>query len=158
MAHGLVAGLAQVGAHQRRLGPGQQAPAHEAGGRGQAQGAGEHVRRSARQHAEGGVGPGDPGGHLVEGSVAAVPDHDIDALGGRVLRESGGVASPIRLDHGHLMIAGQFAMDHDGVAGRHGRRERVDHEQDPHEEPTLAPPTKVTARGCRPIGHARTDR
>ncbi len=46
---------------------------------GQADRAGEHVRRSARQRAERGVGAGDARGHLVERAVATEPDDDVDA-------------------------------------------------------------------------------
>ncbi len=75
--------------------------------------------------------PAMPGGDLVEGAVAAESDHDVDAPARRVVGESGGVAPSVRLDDLDVVVAAQPSVHHDGVARRHRRRERVDHEQDP---------------------------
>ena len=83
------------------------------------------------QHAEGGVGAGDPGRHLVERAVAAEADDDVDVAPGGVGGEAGGVAAAVRLDELDLVVAGEAALHDDGVARRHRRRERVDDEQDP---------------------------
>ena len=83
---------------------------------GQPDRAGEHVRRAAGQHAEGGVGAGDAGRHLVQRAVAAEPDDDVDAAAGGVVGEAGGVAAPVGLDELDLVVAGEPAVDDDGVA------------------------------------------
>ena len=76
---------------------------------GQADRAGEHVRRAARQRAEGGVGAGDAGGDLVERAVAAEPDDDVDAAPGGVVGEAGGVAAAVGLDELDLVVAATAA-------------------------------------------------
>ena len=76
---------------------------------GHAERAGEHVGRTAGEHAERGVGAGDPGGDLVERAVAAVPDHHVDAASGGVVGEACGVAAPVGLDHLDVVAAAPAA-------------------------------------------------
>ena len=71
---------------------------------GQADRAGEHVRRAAGQGAERGVGAGDAGGHLVQRAVAAEADDDVDAASGGVVGEAGGVAAAVRLDELDVVV------------------------------------------------------
>ena len=94
--------------------------------------AGEHVRRSAREHAERGVGPGDPGRDLVERAVAAEADDDVEPAPCRVGRVPRRVPAPVGLDDLDVVVACEPSVDHDRVASRDRRRKRVDHEQDPH--------------------------
>ena len=86
---------------------------------GHAERAGEDVGAAAGKDAERGVGAGDAGGDLVERSVAAEPDHDVDASPSGVLREPDGVAAAVGLDHLHLVALRQRAVHDDRVAGRH---------------------------------------
>ena len=97
---------------------------------GQADRAGEHVRRTAGQDPEGGVGAGDASRHLIERAVATEGDDDVDVAPGGVGGEAGRVAAPVGLDQLDRMVAGEAALHDDGIARRHGRGERVDDEQD----------------------------
>ncbi len=77
---------------------------------GQPDGAGEHVGRTAGQHSEGRVGPGDTGRHLVERSVAAETDDDVDVASGGVEGETGGVAAAVRLDELRRRVLGRAGV------------------------------------------------
>ena len=98
----------------------------------QAERAGEHVRRPAREHAERGVGAGDPGRDLVERAVAAEADDDVEPAPCGVGRVPRRVPAPVGLDDLDVVVACETPVDDDRVARRDRRRERVDHEQDPH--------------------------
>ena len=97
---------------------------------GQADRAGEHVRRTAGQHPEGSVGAGDASRHLIERAVATEGDDDVDVAPGGVGGKAGRVAAPVGLDQLDRMVAGEAPLHDDGIARRHGRGERVDDEQD----------------------------
>ena len=94
--------------------------------------AGEHVRRSAGEHAQRGVGPGDPGRDLVERAVAAEADDDVEPAPCRIGRVPRRVPAPVGLDDLDVVVACEPSVDDDRVASRDRRRKRVDHEQDPH--------------------------
>ena len=124
---------------------------------GHTQRSGKHVGASARQRTERSVGAGNAGGHFIERAIAAKADDDVDATSGGILRKSGGVAAAVRFDDLNVVAARQNLVHYDGVSGRHGRRERVDNEQDPQDpegisDDRLGAPVRNSARGSVTIG------
>ncbi len=76
------------------------------------------------------VGAGHARGDLVERSVAAEADDDVDATAGRVLGEPDGVPAAIGLDDLDVVALGESPVHDHGVARRHRRGKRVDDQQD----------------------------
>ena len=112
----------------------------------------EHVRRSTRQDAKGGLGAGDARRHLVERAVAAEADHDVDAPPRRVVGEARCVPPPVRLDDLDVVAAAQPTLDHHGVPRRHRGRKRVDDEQDAQAPQATRP--RASDRSARSPVHA----
>ncbi len=81
--------------------------------------AGEDVGAASRKRAERRVGSRHAGGDLVERSVAAEPDDDVDPPSRRVLGEANCVAAAIRLDDLDVVALTQRTVHDHGVARRH---------------------------------------
>jgi hypothetical protein len=79
----------------------------------------EHVGGAARQHTERRTRPGNPGGDLVQGAIAAKCDHRIEFSSGRVLGETDGVPAAIRLNHIDVVGTTQLTVNGHRVARRH---------------------------------------
>ncbi len=86
---------------------------------GHTESAGKHVGRPAGQNSQCGIGAGHTRGHLVEGAIAAVGHHHIDATTSRVFGETSGVTPSVGLHHLHIMVLGQALVHRDGVFRRH---------------------------------------
>ena len=65
------------------------------------------------------VGAGHASGDLVERSVAAEPDHDVDTPARRVLGEPNCVTTAVRLDDLDLVALAQGAVHDHGVTRSH---------------------------------------
>ena len=89
---------------------------------GRPDGAGEHVRRAARQRGQRGRAPGQAVGGLVQRAVTAEDDDRVEVLGGGVLGQPGGMAAPARFRHLDVVVGGQRLADDDAGAGGDGRR------------------------------------
>ena len=89
----------------------------------------EHVGGAARKHAERSVGARNASGNLVERAVAAVADHHVNATSGGVVGKTCRVAASVGLDDLDIVALAQSAVDDDGVACGHRRRERI-HDQE----------------------------
>ena len=85
----------------------------------EAERAGEHVRRAAGQNAQRRVGTGDTRRDLVERSVAAVPDDDVDAPARRIVREQSCVTAPVGLDGFDVVSLSEPALHDHRVARGH---------------------------------------
>ena len=86
---------------------------------GHAECARKDIGAATREDAERSLGAGNAGRDLVERSVAAEADHDIDSAAGRVLSEPDCVSASVGLDHLDLVALCQGSMHDHGVAGRH---------------------------------------
>ncbi len=104
---------------------------------GQAERAGEDVRRAARDHAE----RGHPVVHavgqqavddLVDRAVAAEGDHRVGAVAHRPAGQRGGVAAVAGLLDLEVGRAGQRVGQHVALVRRRGRGARIDDDENPH--------------------------
>ena len=104
---------------------------------------GEHVGRTTRQHAEGGIAPRQTCRHFVDRAVATESDNGIHTAEHGVGGKAGGVATFAGFDHLHVVMAGKVLVHLHGVAWGHRGGKRIDDQQDLH----------AIARYLRPMGH-----
>jgi hypothetical protein len=97
---------------------------------GQADRAGEHVRRAPGQGRQGRARAGQAVGGLVQRAVPAEHDDDLDALVGGPPGEAGGVVAAVRRGDRDVVIGRERLLDHDLAARRDRRRGRVDQQED----------------------------
>ena len=89
----------------------------------------DHIGRSAGKDGDGHVGPGQPVGHLVEGSVAAKGDDDVVAAVAGLPADLDGVLRGLGVDRLDV-VAGLERVDHEVLEPvRHRRGVRVDDDQ-----------------------------
>ena len=95
-----------------------------------AEGAGKDIGRPAGQHSQCCLGGGKAGGHFVQGAVAAIGDHDVNASPGRIFGKTGGMATPVGLHDLHIVVLRQALMHRNGVFRRHRGRKGVHNQED----------------------------